>query len=78
MVIYGKKEILISLEIVSGQILKDLQLEDGTFSSGSPIVDNDPIINKLDEETNKLLRSFISDDENSKSRLKFDYEIEEN
>ena len=55
-----------------------MQLEDGTFSSGSPIVDNGPTINKLDEETNKLLRSFISDDENSKSRLKFDYEVEKN
>ena len=49
-----KMEILIGLEIVFGPILKDLQLEDGTFSSDSPIVDNDPIINKLDEKTNKL------------------------
>ena len=49
-----KMEILIGLEIVFGPILKDFQLEDGTFSSDSPIVDNDPIINKLDEKTNKL------------------------
>ena len=71
-----KIEILIGLELVWGPVLKNYELEDGTFSSGSPIVDNDPIINKLDKEVNDLWCSLISDDENSHSGIKFDYKRE--
>ena len=71
-----KIEILIGLELVWGPVLKNYELEDGTFSSGSSIVDNDPIINKLDKEVNDLWCSLISDDENSHSGIKFDYERE--
>lgn len=55
-------------------ILKDHNFEDGTFSSISPIIDNDPIINKLDKEVNDLWCSLISVDENSSSGIKCDYE----
>lgn len=49
-----KALVQIGLEFVFGPVLKDDQLEDGSFSCGSPIVDNDQIINNLDKQTNKL------------------------
>ena len=38
-----KISIYVGLELVFGPILKNNQLEDGTFSSGSEIVDNDSV-----------------------------------
>lgn len=67
-----KTTILIGLELVFGPILKDVQLNDGSFSSGSKIVDDDAILNKLDKETNELWCSLFSKDENSHSGFHFD------
>lgn len=44
----------LGLEFVFGPILKDEKTKDGSFSSGSSIVDNDPIIKDLDKKTNDL------------------------
>jgi len=71
-----KAVVQIGLEFVFGPILKDDQLEDGSFSCGSPIVDNDPIINDLDKQTNELWVSLYSNDDNSSSGMKFDCEKE--
>ncbi len=71
-----KVTILLGLELVFGPILRDEQLDDGTFSSGSQLVDNDVILNKLDKETNNLWCSLFSKDETSHSGFKFDYDKE--
>ena len=68
--------ILIGLEFIFGPILKDDQLEDGSFTSGSKIVDDDPVINKLDKETNELWCSLYSKDEKSPDGLHFAAEKE--
>lgn len=68
--------IQVGLELVFGPILKNNKLDDGSLSSGSNIVDNDPIINDLDKKTNELWISLFSKDENSSSGFKFDYEKE--
>ena len=67
-----KVTILIGLELVFGPILKDIQLSDGTFSSGSTIVDNDEILNKLDKEVNNLWCTLFSKDEANNKGFKFD------
>lgn len=71
-----KAVVQIGLEFVFGPILKDDQLEDGSFSCGSSIVDNDEIVKNLDKQTNDLWISLYSNDENSSSGMKFDYEKE--
>lgn len=71
-----KVVILIGLELVFGPILKDNQLEDGSFSSGSKLVDNDETLTKLDKETNDLWCSLFSKDETSHSGFSFDFEKE--
>lgn len=72
----NKVTILVGLELVFGPILKDEQLEDGSFSSGSEIVDNDLVIAELDRKTNELWCSLFSKDEESHSGFSFDYEKE--
>lgn len=71
-----KNVVQIGLEFVFGPILKDDQLEDGTFSCGSKIVDNDEIINDLDKQANDLWISLYSNDEESPSGMKFDFDQE--
>lgn len=66
-----KVTILIGLEFIFGPILKDDQLDDGSFSSGSEIVDKDPILNQLDKEANDLWCSLYSKDEASPDGLRF-------
>ena len=66
-----KVVILIGLEFIFGPILKDDQLDDGSFTSGSKIVDKDPILNQLDKETNELWCSLYSKDETSPDGLHF-------
>lgn len=67
-----KNIVQVGLEFVFGPILKDDQLPDGSFSSGSKLVDNDEIINKLDKEINDLWVSLYKNDENSPSGMSFD------
>lgn len=49
-----KTTIYVGLELVFGPILKNNQLEDGTFSSGSKIVDDDLVLRDLDKKINEL------------------------
>ena len=72
----NKAIIQIGLEFVFGPILKNNQLEDGSFSSGSSLVDKDKLINELDKKANELWVSLYSNDDNSSSGMKFDYEKE--
>ena len=67
-----KISIYVGLELVFGPILKDNQLEDGTFSSGSKIVDNDLVLKNLDKKINELWCSLWSKDSNSQSGIHFD------
>lgn len=67
-----KISIYVGLELVFGPILKDNQLEDGSFSSGSKIVDNDLILENLDKKINKLWCTLYSKDETSNSGFRFD------
>ncbi len=67
-----KNLIYVGLELVFGPILKDYQLEDGTFSSGSKVVDDDLVLSDLDKKINKLWCSLYSKDETSDSGFKFD------
>lgn len=46
--------IYVWLELVFDPILKNNQLEDGTFSSGSKIVNNDLILKNLYKKINEL------------------------
>lgn len=64
--------IYFGLELVWGPILKNEQLDDGTFSSGSSLVDNDEILKKLDEQTNELWCTLFSKDESDVKGFKFD------
>lgn len=68
--------IYVGLELVFGPILKDKQLEDGTFSSGSKIVDDDLVLEKLDKKINELWCTLYTKDETSNSGFRFD-EIKE-
>ena len=68
----------ISLELVWGPILKKEQLDDGTFSSGSSLVDNDEILKKLDEQTNELWCALFSKDESDVKGFKFDEKKKKN
>lgn len=67
-----KISIYIGLELVFGPILKNNQLEDGTFSSGSKIVDDDSILKNLDKKINELWCTLYSKDETSNSGFRFD------
>lgn len=67
-----KISIYVGLELVFGPILKDNQLEDGTFSSGSKIVDNDLILKNLDKKINELWCTLYSKDKTSNSGFRFD------
>ena len=60
-----KISIYVGLELVFGPILKDNQLEDGSFSSGSKIVDNDLILKNLDKKINELWCTLYSKDKAS-------------
>lgn len=72
----AKTTVYIGLELVFGPILKDDQLDDGSFSSGSKLVDNDETITKLNKETNDLWCTLFSKDEKSSSGFKFDTDKE--
>ena len=52
--------------------LKNNQLEDGTFSSGSEIVDNDSVLKTLDKKINELWCTLFSKDKTSDSGFRFD------
>lgn len=67
-----KISIYVGLELVFGPILKDNQLEDGTFSSGSKIVDNDLVLKNLDKKINELWCTLYSKDKTSNSGFRFD------
>lgn len=67
-----KISIYVGLELVFGPILKDNQLEDGSFSSGSKIVDNDLIVKNLDKKINELWCALYSKDKTSNSGFRFD------
>ena len=67
-----KIAIYVGLELVFGPILKDNQLEDGSFSSGSKIVDNDLIVKNLDKKINELWCTLYSKDKTSNSGFRFD------
>ena len=67
-----KIAIYVGLELVFGPILKDNQLEDGSFSSGSKIVDNDLIVKNLDKKINELWCTLYSKDKTSNSVFRFD------
>ena len=67
-----KISIYVGLELVFGPILKNNQLEDRTFSSGSEIVDNDSILKALDKKTNALWCTLFSKDKTSDSGFRFD------
>ena len=67
-----KISIYVGLELVFGPILKDNQLEDGSFSSGSKIVDNDLIVKNLDKKINELWCSLYLKDKTSNSGFRFD------
>ena len=67
-----KIAIYVGLELAFGPILKDNQLEDGTFSSGSKIVDNDLIVKNLDKKINELWCTLYSKDKTSNSGFMFD------
>lgn len=67
-----KISIYVGLELVFGPILKDNQLENGSFSSGSKIVDNDLIVKNLDKKINELWCTLYSKDKTSNSGFKFD------
>lgn len=67
-----KISIYVGLELVFGPILKDNQLEDGSFSSGSKIVDNDLIVKNLDKKINELWCTLYSKDKTNNSGLRFD------
>ena len=71
-----KVTIQIGLEFIFGPLLRDDEDENGNESSGSTIVDNDPIINSLDKEANELWCSLYSKDEASPDGLSFDSEKE--
>lgn len=71
-----KTTIYVGLELVFGPILKNNQLEDGTFSSGSKIVDDDLVLRDLDKKINELWCTLYSKDETSVSGFRFD-EIKE-
>ena len=68
--------IQIGLEFIFGPLLRDYEDENGNESSGSAIVDNDPIINSLDKEANELWCSLYSKDETNSDGLRFDSEKE--
>ena len=51
---------------------KNNQLEDGTFSSGSEIVDNDSVLKTLDKKINELWCTLFSKDKTSDSGFRFD------
>lgn len=67
-----KISIYVGLELVFGPILKDNQLENGSFSSGSKIVDNDLIVKNLDKKINELWCTLYSKDKTNNSGFKFD------
>ncbi len=67
-----KISIYVGLELVFGPILKNNQLEDGTFSSGSKIVDDDLILKNLDRKINDLWCTLYSKDETNDSGFHFD------
>lgn len=67
-----KITIYIGLELVFGPILKNNQQENGTFSSGSKIVDDDLVLKNLDKEINELWCTFYSKDETNDSGFRFD------
>lgn len=69
-----KVTIQIGLEFIFGPLLRDDEDENGNESSGSTIVDNDPIINSLDKEANELWCSLYSKDTTSPDGLRFDSE----
>lgn len=71
-----KTTIYVGLELVFGPILKNNQLEDGTFSSGSKIVDDDLVLRDLDKKINELWCTLYSKDETSDRGFRFD-EIKE-
>ncbi len=67
-----KISIYVGLELVFGPILKDYQLEDGTFSSGAKIVDNDLVLKNLEKKINELWCTLYSKDETNDSGFCFD------
>ncbi len=71
-----KNEIYIGLDDVFGPIFKDYIDEDGNESSGSEIVDNDPIAKSLDKEIFDMWYSLFSKDPNSPTGFRFDIEGE--
>ncbi len=72
----NKITIYVGLELVFGPILKNNQLEDGTFSSGSKIVDDDLVLGNLDKKINELWCTLFSKDETSDSGFRFDKAME--
>lgn len=70
--IMDKISIYVGLELVFGPILKDKQLEDKTFSSGSKIVDDDLVLGNLDMKINELWCTLYSKNEASNSGFSFD------
>ena len=73
-----KDTVYISFEFVFGPILKDYTDEDGNDSSGSKIVDNDPIAQAIDKEVDEMWCSLFSTDPDSPTGLHFDIEGEKN
>ncbi len=67
-----KISIYVGLELVFGPILKNNQQEDGTFSSGSKIVDDDLVLKNLDKKINDLWCTLYSKDETNDSGFSFD------
>ena len=71
-----KDTVYISFEFVFGPILKDYTDEDGNDSSGSKIVDNDPIAQAIDKEVDEMWCNLFSKDPDSPTGLHFDIEGE--
>ena len=67
-----KISIYVGLELVFGPILKNNQLEYGTFSSCSEILDNDSVLKTLDKKINELWCTLFSKDKTSDSGFRFD------